>query len=77
MFSLLTLVPLFLPGQELAVVEAMKMENVLRAQRDGVVTKIHAEPGAFGAGLGEYRAAFVERGARHAVLALRWRIERE
>ena len=32
-------------GQELAVVEAMKMENLLRAERDGVVAKIHAEPG--------------------------------
>jgi propionyl-CoA carboxylase alpha chain len=33
-------------GEELAVVEAMKMENVLRAQRDGVVAKVHAEAGA-------------------------------
>jgi propionyl-CoA carboxylase alpha chain len=33
-------------GQELAVVEAMKMENVLRAERDGTVTAIHAEPGS-------------------------------
>ena len=33
-------------GEELAVVEAMKMENVLRAARDGTVAKIHAEPGA-------------------------------
>lgn len=33
-------------GQELAVVEAMKMENVLRAERDGVVGKLLAEPGA-------------------------------
>jgi propionyl-CoA carboxylase alpha chain len=33
-------------GEELAVVEAMKMENVLRAQRDGVVASIHAAPGA-------------------------------
>ena len=32
-------------GEELAVVEAMKMENVLRAERDGVVKKIHVEPG--------------------------------
>ena len=32
-------------GQELAVVEAMKMENVLRAERDGVVAKVHAEAG--------------------------------
>ena len=33
-------------GEELAVVEAMKMENVLRAERDGKVAKIHAEAGA-------------------------------
>ncbi|MFQ5775423.1 MAG: acetyl-CoA carboxylase biotin carboxylase subunit [Kiloniellaceae bacterium] len=33
-------------GEELAVVEAMKMENVLRAERDGIVARIHAEPGA-------------------------------
>ena len=33
-------------GETLAVVEAMKMENVLRAERDGTVAKIHAEPGA-------------------------------
>lgn len=33
-------------GQVLAVVEAMKMENVLRADADGKVAKIHAEHGA-------------------------------
>ncbi|MEQ8356072.1 MAG: acetyl/propionyl/methylcrotonyl-CoA carboxylase subunit alpha [Kiloniellaceae bacterium] len=32
-------------GEELAVVEAMKMENVLRAERDGKVAKVHAAPG--------------------------------
>ncbi len=32
-------------GQELAVVEAMKMENLLRAERDGRVGKLHAAPG--------------------------------
>jgi propionyl-CoA carboxylase alpha chain len=32
-------------GQELAVVEAMKMENLLRAERDGRVKKLHAGPG--------------------------------
>ena len=32
-------------GEELAVVEAMKMENVLRAERDGTVAKIAAEAG--------------------------------
>ena len=29
----------------LAVVEAMKMENILRAERDGTVKKINAKPG--------------------------------
>ncbi|CAA6605702.1 Propionyl-CoA carboxylase alpha chain [Rhodospirillaceae bacterium LM-1] len=33
-------------GEELAVVEAMKMMNVLKAERDGVVKKIHAQAGA-------------------------------
>ena len=33
-------------GQELAVVEAMKMENVLRATRDGRIGTIHAAAGA-------------------------------
>ena len=33
-------------GEELAVVEAMKMENILRAERDGKVSEVHAEPGA-------------------------------
>ncbi|WP_420404695.1 acetyl-CoA carboxylase biotin carboxylase subunit [Nisaea sp.] len=33
-------------GQELAVVEAMKMENVLRAAKDGTVARIHAAAGA-------------------------------
>ncbi|MBC8337705.1 MAG: acetyl/propionyl/methylcrotonyl-CoA carboxylase subunit alpha [Alphaproteobacteria bacterium] len=32
-------------GDELAVVEAMKMENVLRAERDGTVSAIKAVPG--------------------------------
>jgi propionyl-CoA carboxylase alpha chain len=32
-------------GETLAVVEAMKMENVLRAERDGVVQKIRARKG--------------------------------
>ncbi|MGE4221496.1 MAG: acetyl-CoA carboxylase biotin carboxylase subunit [Alphaproteobacteria bacterium] len=32
-------------GEELAVVEAMKMENVLRAERDGVVKAVHAKAG--------------------------------
>ncbi|WP_292896032.1 acetyl-CoA carboxylase biotin carboxylase subunit [Nitratireductor sp.] len=32
-------------GETLAVVEAMKMENVLRAERDATVSKINAAPG--------------------------------
>jgi propionyl-CoA carboxylase alpha chain len=32
-------------GETLAVVEAMKMENVLRAERDGVIAKICIKPG--------------------------------
>ena len=33
-------------GQDLAIVEAMKMENVLRAERDGKVLKVLAAVGA-------------------------------
>jgi propionyl-CoA carboxylase alpha chain len=33
-------------GQELAVLEAMKMENTLIAERDGVISRIHHQPGA-------------------------------
>ena len=33
-------------GETLAVVEAMKMENVLKAERDGTVKKIHHAPGS-------------------------------
>ncbi len=32
-------------GQPLAVVEAMKMENILRAEKSGTVTKVDAKPG--------------------------------
>jgi propionyl-CoA carboxylase alpha chain len=32
-------------GEALAVVEAMKMENVLRAERDGTVKEMKAKPG--------------------------------
>ncbi|WP_116089644.1 acetyl-CoA carboxylase biotin carboxylase subunit [Sphingomonas crusticola] len=32
-------------GQALAVVEAMKMENILRAEKAGIVAKIDAQPG--------------------------------
>ena len=33
------------PGQPLATVEAMKMENILRAEKQTVVTKVNAEEG--------------------------------
>lgn len=33
-------------GQELAVLEAMKMENTLLAERDGVVSRVHYKVGA-------------------------------
>jgi propionyl-CoA carboxylase alpha chain len=32
-------------GETLAVVEAMKMENVLRAERDLTIAKLNAKPG--------------------------------
>jgi propionyl-CoA carboxylase alpha chain len=32
-------------GQPLAVVEAMKMENILRAEKTGMVAKVDAKPG--------------------------------
>jgi len=32
-------------GETLAVVEAMKMENILRAERDGIIKKVHVTPG--------------------------------
>jgi propionyl-CoA carboxylase alpha chain len=32
-------------GQALCTIEAMKMENILRAERKGVVSKINAGPG--------------------------------
>ncbi|MGE5564667.1 MAG: acetyl-CoA carboxylase biotin carboxylase subunit, partial [Parcubacteria group bacterium] len=32
-------------GEPLAVVEAMKMENILKAERDQTVAKLHAKPG--------------------------------
>ncbi len=32
-------------GDNLAIVEAMKMENILRAERDAVVKKVNAKPG--------------------------------
>jgi propionyl-CoA carboxylase alpha chain len=32
-------------GETIAVIEAMKMENVLRAERDGIVKSIHVKPG--------------------------------
>jgi len=33
-------------GQALATIEAMKMENVLRAERKATVKKVNAVPGA-------------------------------
>ena len=33
-------------GEGVAVVEAMKMQNIIRAERDGVVTKVHTAAGA-------------------------------
>jgi propionyl-CoA carboxylase alpha chain len=33
-------------GEGVAVVEAMKMQNIIRAERDGVVSKVHASAGA-------------------------------
>jgi propionyl-CoA carboxylase alpha chain len=32
-------------GDSIAIVEAMKMQNVLRAERDGVVKVLHVNPG--------------------------------
>jgi propionyl-CoA carboxylase alpha chain len=32
-------------GQDLAIIEAMKMENVLRAERDAIVAKVLAGVG--------------------------------
>lgn len=34
-----------LAGQELAVVEAMKMQNILRAEKNGVISAVRATPG--------------------------------
>ena len=34
-----------IPGQPLAVVEAMKMENILRAEKSGTVRKVNAAAG--------------------------------
>jgi propionyl-CoA carboxylase alpha chain len=33
-------------GQALAIVEAMKMENVLRAEKRAKVARVHVAPGA-------------------------------
>jgi propionyl-CoA carboxylase alpha chain len=33
-------------GEGVAVVEAMKMQNIIRAERDGVIAKVHVAPGA-------------------------------
>lgn len=34
-----------LAGQELAIVEAMKMQNILRAEKNGTVSAVLATPG--------------------------------
>ena len=34
-----------LDGQELFVIEAMKMQNIIKSQRDGKIKKIHVTPG--------------------------------
>lgn len=33
-------------GQPLAIVEAMKMQNILRAQQPGYIKAVHKQPGA-------------------------------
>ncbi len=33
------------PGQPLATIEAMKMENILRAEKEGTIARINAEEG--------------------------------
>ena len=33
------------PGDEIAVVEAMKMENIIRSTTPGIIARFHAEPG--------------------------------
>ena len=40
-----TLIALGKVRETLAVVEAMKMENILRAERDGVIKAIRVKPG--------------------------------
>jgi hypothetical protein len=37
-------------GQELCVLEAMKMENVLRAERDGAIAEVNVAPPRHGRG---------------------------
>ena len=32
-------------GDVVVILEAMKMENILRAERDGVISAVHAAPG--------------------------------
>jgi len=32
-------------GEKLAVIEAMKMENVLKAEQDGIIAEVLAKPG--------------------------------
>ena len=53
-------------GESLALVEAMKMENVLRAERDAEIVAIHARPGdslALDAAIMDFAAPAESRGA--------------
>ncbi|MEX2649332.1 MAG: acetyl/propionyl/methylcrotonyl-CoA carboxylase subunit alpha [Alphaproteobacteria bacterium] len=50
-------------GQSLAVVDAMKMENVLRAERDGRIAKVHVAAGA-SLSVDQVILEFAERAAR-------------
>lgn len=33
-------------GQEILIIEAMKMQNVIKAEKDVVISKVHVEAGA-------------------------------
>src|SRR5206468_2674444 len=59
-------------GETLAVVEAMKMQNVLRAERDGTVKKINAAAGASLAVVALLRELALSS-ACSAAPSLRWR----
>ncbi len=46
-------------GQEIAVMEAMKMQNVLRAERDAVIESVVVVPGS-NVGVDEVLVTFVK-----------------